>query len=213
MRAHLKYCAAPLMAGCLLTAPAAADPISLDQSFTPASGGVFHLINECCAFVAQTYTAGITGTLAGVAVAVESNSPFPLNISLRSAPAGLPSPAILAETTLSGSSSPLLNVFSFPTLVEQIAGEQYAIVVNFVGAPPPGPGQGLGFWRGGLGYPEGTALASVNGSSWFESAPGSDASFQTYVSPVPEPSTLLLVGACGALVARMRSKRERRIPE
>src|SRR3954466_4878740 len=48
----------------LLPRASGADPIRLDQVQTAQGGGA--AINECCAFVAQTYIAGLTGVLAAV---------------------------------------------------------------------------------------------------------------------------------------------------
>ena len=201
----LRKSAIAVLAVWIVAAPASADTIQLDQSFAPPEGGVFHIINECCAFAAQTYTAGISGTLAGIAIDVESNRNFPIHVSVRPTAGGVPAPTILGEVTLPVSTSPLSNVFGFPDAIDQIAGEQYAIVVSFLGAPPPGPGQGLGHWRGSVGYPGGAALASIDGSRWFSDI-ASDANFQTYVAPIPEPSTLLLVLTGSLAVTRLRRR-------
>jgi hypothetical protein len=65
------------------------------------------------------------------------------------------------------------------------AGVQYAIVVNYEGAPPPGPDQFQGIWAGESGnqYTRGALYASfLDGISWFLLAEG-DVHFQTYVNP------------------------------
>jgi hypothetical protein len=70
-----------------------------------------------------------------------------------------------------------------------VAGVQYAIVVNYEGAPPPGPGQFQGGWAGASGnqYPGGAAYASfLDGISWVVEEAGllgADLHFQTYVNP------------------------------
>jgi hypothetical protein len=52
---------------CFSVRPSFVGAATIDQSFTsPTNLGAN--INECCAFVGQTYTAGLTGTLAGVSV-------------------------------------------------------------------------------------------------------------------------------------------------
>ena len=66
---------------------AAADPFVVDQALSDRPFGgphLFAVINDCCPFLAQTYTAGLTGTLVGVSVdvfaAVDSS---PLQVALR----------------------------------------------------------------------------------------------------------------------------------
>ncbi len=63
----------------------------VDQSFTaPTNGGAS--INECCAFISQTYTAGLSGTLAGVSVDISEFTAyhFPLDVQIRTVTSGLP---------------------------------------------------------------------------------------------------------------------------
>jgi hypothetical protein len=149
-------------------------------------------INDCCKFVAQTFTAGVTGTLAGVAIDVisSSTSSFPLHVAIRTVTArGMPSPMILGETTLGSGSAPISLLITFPQTITIIAGDQYAIVVNLEGAPPPGPGKSLGIWSGASGdtYPGGKSFASVSdGILWSEVADG-DLHFQTYVILMTPP--------------------------
>lgn len=143
-------------------------------------------INDCCKFIAQTFTAGLTGTLGGVNLDVGSVSSFPLHVAIRTVTAsGVPSPAILGETTLGSSSAPLSLLITFPQTINTFAGVQYAIVVNYEGAPPPGPDQLQGVWEGASGdpYPRGKSYFSVSeGSSWFQSGVDVDLHFQTYVA-------------------------------
>jgi len=165
--------------------PVIADTV-VDQSFTSPTnlGGD---INECCAFLAQTFTAGLTGTLAGVNIDVRSqNSPFPLHVAIHTVTNnGEPSSTILTETTLNSNSAPLSLLITFPQMINIVAGGQYAIVVNYQGAPPPGPGQFQGSWNGATGnvYTRGDLYASVDGSSWFPTSLGNhDVHFRTYVT-------------------------------
>ncbi len=108
-----------------VVAPCHAVPL-LDQSFTTPSnlGGV---INECCAFIAQTYTAGLSGALVGVNIDVQSSSSFPLHVAVRRVTRGVPNALLLGETTLSSSSAPLSLLITFPEEIEQVGGAQYAI--------------------------------------------------------------------------------------
>ena len=75
----------------------------------------------------------------------------------------------------------------------------YAIVVDFLGAPPQGPGHGVGIWRGATGnlYPRGDSVSSFDGGvTWVALGPNDfDTHFETFVNPIPEPSSLLLVGS------------------
>jgi hypothetical protein len=158
----------------------------VDQSFTsPTNLGAS--INDCCAFVAQTFTAGRTGTLAGVNIDVSStpNNPFPLHVAIHTVTGnGEPSSTILGETTLNSNSAPLSLLITFPQVINIVAGKQYAIVVNYQGAPPSF-GQGQGVWSGATGnvYTGGDLYFSVAGSSWFPSSLGNhDVHFQTYVT-------------------------------
>ena len=89
--------------------------LTLDQSFTsPANLGAN--INECCAFVGQTYTAGMTGVLSGVVVDVHSISIspniFPLHVAIRTVSGGVPTTTVLGEVTLGASD--LSQVIVFP---------------------------------------------------------------------------------------------------
>jgi hypothetical protein len=157
----------------------------LDQSFT-SPGDLTAVINECCAFVGQTYTAGVTGTLAGISIDVESSGPFPLHVAIRAVAGGLPTTTVLGDVTLGSSSSALSQLIVFPQVIPQVAGVQYTIVVNYLGAPPPGPGQAQGGWAGATGnaYPGGDLLLSFNGGvSWFVDSPDFDLHFKTFISP------------------------------
>lgn len=173
-----------------------ADAAVVDQSFTsPHDLGA--AINECCPFVAQTYTAGRSGALDGINISVESTngSTLPLHVAIRGVTNGSPNSTVLGETTLSSSSAPLGLYITFPQLIQQVAGVQYSIVVNYAGAPPPGPGQAQGGWSGATGnhYPGGILLSSPDGSStWNSSGAGFDVHFRTYVRPAVFPGQMLI---------------------
>jgi len=165
-----------------------AQPV-IDQSFTsPHNASVF--INECCTFVAQTFTAGVSGTLDGVNIDVASNNnTYPLHVAINTVTiSGEPSSTILGDTTLSPNSAPPSLLITFPQLINIAAGVQYAIVVNYQGAPSADVGQTQGAWYGAAGnynyYPGGDVYGSVDGSSWFSFSEGfyADVHFQTYVS-------------------------------
>jgi hypothetical protein len=189
------------MKRCLLLAflamPSWAD-IVVDQSFI--SGGPDFLsapINPLSA-LAQTYTAGLTGTLAGVNIDVSESFGigiiFPLRVQIQSVSGGIPTGNVLGDITLGTDNSPLSSLIMFPELVPQVAGTQYAIVVDYptvpsnFGAPP-------GRWAGNTGdqYPGGQLrVFSSQTQSWTIFSADDDLHFQTFVV-IPEPSTGMLI--------------------
>jgi hypothetical protein len=134
----------PLMLIGLATAARAAAPAidqsapAVDQSFTaPTNLGAE--INECFAFVAQTFTAGRTGALTGVSVDIRGVGSTRPRVQIRTVPSGAPTPTVLGETVLEANGASLSQVIAFPTSITVTAGVQYAIVVSYEGAPPPAP--------------------------------------------------------------------------
>jgi hypothetical protein len=165
----------------------------VDQSFTdPHNLGAS--INECCRYVAQTFTAGWSGTLAGVNVSIFSQNRYPLHVAVRTVTAeGVPSNTILGEKTLASSAAPLSRLINFPETIHILAGVQYAIVVDYPSAPPPGSTtENFGSWSGAVGnhYPGGQAYALFPDGIW---RPGTanpyDLHFRTYVRVAPVPTT------------------------
>jgi hypothetical protein len=171
----------------------------LDQSFTePADASAF--INEAFPWIAQTYTASLSGTLALVNLDVSSNAGFPLRVTARTVVDGLPTATILGEASLSAGSAPLSIEVRFADPIAQIAGEQYALVVDYPTQPSPA---GLANrWIGASGdpYTLGVSAASVDGIHWLIDGPGVDLHFRTFVNAVPAPAVLHLF-ALGALAA------------
>jgi hypothetical protein len=167
-----------LFALAMVAHPTAAKEV-VDQSFT-SSTTAGATINECCQFIAQTFTAGATGNLAGININVLSNSAYPLHVAIRSVRNGVPSSTVLGETTLNASSAPLSLLITFPPSIKVVAGTQYAIVVNYEGAPPAGPGQSQGSWLGATNnyYTRGDGYG-FDGITWFDL--GVDLHFQTYM--------------------------------
>jgi hypothetical protein len=148
----------------------------LDQKLLTTSA-----VTDISNYMAQTFTAGKTGTLAGVNVSVYvvGGTTYPLHVAIRNLNAsGWPS-QVLAETTLGTSACPITQLITFPQAVSIVAGTQYAIVLNY---PAAGGGYG-GSWQGATGnaYPGGTALKSSDGVSWTEVMGGLDQDFRTYV--------------------------------
>jgi hypothetical protein len=164
-------------------------PAFLDQSFTTPAN-LSSAINDCCAYVGQTFTAGRTGVLLGINVDVSGqNTSLPLHVAIRGVDSfGLPSSTVLGETVLGSSSAPLTQLITFPQSVRVTAGARYAIVVNYQGAPPQGPPNALGSWTGAVGdaYRAGGGVFSFNGGvTWSSADEGFDSHFQTYVERRP----------------------------
>lgn len=221
--------------------PTMVGAVDIDQSFTSGSG-VTGLINDCCAFVGQTYTAGITGTLTGVSVDVHSLEPPPafdllLGVQIRTVAGGLPTLTVLGEAETRNFA--LNDVIGFDRQVEQVAGQEYAITVHFLAAPPQG--NAIGAWSGALAplvcglpglpppgcaptgvvpYLGGHPVQSVDlGTTWTLVSIGSapelsqaDFHFRTFVAAsVPEPSSLGLLGAGLLVLLRHRRTAVRRV--
>ena len=167
----------------------------MDQSFVPPQTSGAN-INEGYAFVAQTYTAGVTGRLLGVNIDVRSKrglnpeAGFPmysLHVALREAVGRVPG-ATLGEVTLTADESPLSALIKFPQMISQVKGRRYAIVVNYVGAPPSGADRWLGVWAGGAGSIRGEMFAGPDGETWSASpSDGIALRFRTYVVPRGRP--------------------------
>jgi hypothetical protein len=196
------------------------DTAVLDQEFVEPID-LYALINEGFTFVGQTYTAGLTGTLTGVNIDVDSffndsnphiTEEFPLRVAIHEVSAGFPTPNILGETILDSSSASLNDFISFSQTIPQVIDKQYAIIVNYFGAPPAR--QGIGSWNGIVGnkYLGGQLVFSNNITQWNVFEDG-DLNFRTFVIPdettsVPEYSSvfsLLVFGVLGGSLALKKS--------
>ena len=161
----------------------------LDQSFTTPSdlsAGLYGLP----VFEAQSYTAGITGTLQGVALNITAVDPtLRARIQIRSmTAAGVPSNTTLGETRANPGNLSLATVIPFSTSIPQVAGQQYAILVDYPEAPPfEDASIEAADWIGATGnaYPAGTLMSTFdNGATWQSfAAEGFDVHFRTFVLP------------------------------
>jgi hypothetical protein len=161
----------------------------LDQSFTTPSdlsAGLYGLP----ALEAQSYTAGISGTLQGVAIDVTAVDPtLVARIRIEAVSGGIPTNVVLGQARASGGGNLSINtVIPFSTPIQQVAGQQYAIVVDYPEAPPFEDGiLEAADWNGATGnaYPAGTLLSSFDGgASWQSFAnEGFDVHFRTFVIP------------------------------
>jgi hypothetical protein len=175
---------------CAPAGAAAAPAPVLDQSFT-SPGHASAVIGECCDFVAQTFTAGRDGLLAGVNIDIYDATPTEpdaaLRVSIRTTANDLPTETVLAETVLPSTFAPLSQLITFPQSVQIRSGVRYAIVVSLEN---PFPTARAG-WDGGTPnpYPRGDSCAQfkpgISGGEWFCYTDLFDNHFQTYVVPLP----------------------------
>lgn len=168
--------------------------VVLDQSFTDPH--YYHLGAEFYGhYNAQTFTAGVTGMLVGVKVDVSLwQDDLPLRVAVRSVSDGVPTNTVLTEMTLPPG-EPAAGIDTYIELEKPftvVAGTQYALVLNFVGA---GEWENSGMWTGGTDFWYGTDF--YPGGEWFFSLDGidfepyhwndhADVHFQTYVDVTPD---------------------------
>ena len=181
----------------------------LDQSFIGGTGGLGANINEGFMFVGQSFTCGLTGNLDGINIDVSQYAigNFNLVVDLFSAQGGLPDSNLLDSTVLSSGFSPISSLITFSNTINMISGNEYAIVVSYLNATP-GAHQGIGTWRGepGNNYSGGNMFFGNDGTTWFST--NHDVYFQTYINPVPEPTTFLLLGSGLLGLVGLKKKRK-----
>ena len=161
----------------------------VDQSFTTPSNlsaGLYGLP----AAEAQTYTAGISGTLQGVAIDVTAlDTTLVARIRIESVSGGIPTNVVLGQARASrGGDLSLSTVIPFSTAIPQVAGQQYAILVDYPEAPPFHDGIiEVADWNGATdnAYPAGTLVSSFDGGATWQSfaSDGFDVHFRTFVIP------------------------------
>jgi len=169
---------------------AACSGAQLDQSFTVGANDLSAGLYGRPVFEAQSYTAGITGTLQGVAIDVSVIDPtLVARIQIEAIVGGIPSNVVLGTARAPHAGDLSINtVIPFSTSIAQVAGQQYAILVDYPEAPPFFNGiENTASWNGadGNGYPAGTLLSTFdNGATWQSFASdGFDLNFQTFVIP------------------------------
>jgi hypothetical protein len=161
----------------------------LDQSFTSpfdSSDGLYgHPV-----LMAQSYTAGVSGTLQGVAIDVSAIDPtLVARVQIESIVGGQPSNVVLGQARAAkGGDLSINTVIPFSTSIAQVAGQQYAIVVDYPEAPPFVDGiENTASWNGSDGnfYAAGTMFSTFdNGTTWKSyQTEGNDLHFQTFVIP------------------------------
>lgn len=208
-----------LVLGLVWLAPAAdatsvLEPV-LDQSFENVSPNSRSAINRGLD-KAQTFTNGITGTLTRVDVIIGADvaQSGDLYFDVRPTVGGRPvenNAASLIDIVIPRESLPTLgredwveiDVSSFALAVT--AGDLLAIVLR----DPESTGQRFFSFswlegNGGPGYPRGKAFGRTAGVGW--DANDNDHGFRTFVEPIPEPSTVLLLGLGLAGLATSRRR-------
>jgi hypothetical protein len=191
MKLILTTAAVVATAAILGASPAAAQG-TLDQSFTNTSGGgaaVYQAIE-----LAQTFTAGRTGTLPEVDLSLElevGGNPPPLTVEIETVDANhQPSGTVLASTTIPASAvlpgvfrwTPA--VFSAPPFV--VAGTQYAIVLANPDNTTPEGGKIFVAQYGDNTYSGGYGLLSMDsGTTWSDFQGAFSLGFKTYVESEP----------------------------
>ena len=185
-----------------------------DQSFI-APGNASVDIPFCCGEVAQTFTAGMTGALTEVSIEVASSAQdIALHVSLHGVTNGLPDARVLGETWLWGvhplSSAPITLHINIGTPYV-VAGQQYALVVDYDNSGPAGVVGGS--WIGATGdlYPGGSVYVGADNTftSWAPAAAGLDLHFRTFVVPnvpVSDLSVKRIVGATHARACKVFSE-------
>jgi hypothetical protein len=162
----------------------------LDQSFPLGNNDLSAGLYGKPAFEAQSYTAGITGTLQGVSIDVTALDVTQVaRIQIEAVVNGIPNNVVLGSARAArGGDLSINTVIPFSTAIQQVAGQQYAILVDYPDAPPFVDGiQNTASWNGSTGnlYTRGTLLSTFDGGATWTSfaADGFDVHFQTFVIP------------------------------
>jgi hypothetical protein len=206
----------------LLATRVDAGTLVLDQSFVPPhSGQLISVGTTTNGSLAQTFTVGVAGTLERFDAYV-AGTPIGTSVQWDILPTvdGIPvmsDSAALASGSFLSSAAPQNGFSLFPislgsSSISVSPGEVLAIVFRtapgFNGVSLSWEGQSPNPYAGGYGFvgvPVG--IPGLSDTAWSTSyLNGYDLGFQTWVEPVPEPSTalLILVGAC--LVVGIRNR-------
>jgi hypothetical protein len=161
-----------------------------DQSFT-TPGDLSDGLYGHPVLMAQSYTAGVSGTLQGVAIDVGPTFDVTqvARVQIEAIVNGQPSNVVLGQArAASGGDLSINTVIPFSTSIPQVAGQQYAILVDYPDAPPFMNGiENTSSWNGSDGnfYAAGTMFSTFdNGTTWTNyTSQGFDLHFQTFVIP------------------------------
>jgi hypothetical protein len=158
---------------------------AVDQS-NVASGGV-DFIHDVW-FEGQTFTAGVTGSLEGVTLAIgRLSNPGPLTVQVQAVAAGLPSGVVVASAVVATAAvdadGGLHDVAVDLPATLSTAGTEYALVLSATGAPRESA------WLWGSdnlnGYAGGVAAESNHSGTAWAVKPVRDRTFATLVDPTP----------------------------
>ena len=211
-------CTVSLVTVCVVSAlaPGAALAGTLDQQQSTVDNG--GLYAHSAQSVAETFTAGLSGTLDQVDLHLQTyNSPTsPLSVELRDVSGGVPGNTVLASQSVPASSVPAAPAgafvsINFPAPASVAAGTQYAIVAYGTSVYPIAYS-----WSEGLGNPyaagvEYYASSAPPTTAW---TPDStvDFAFKTYVAtPTPQaPPSQNPTGQRGAALKKCNKKHSAR---
>jgi hypothetical protein len=142
-------------------------------------------------FVAQTFTAGLSGTLDQIDLLLGRLDPLERNLTvqIQTVSSGTPTGLVLASAELAPADVPVQNFpdLTFVSVVlppsESVAGTTYAIVVSDPTAAPFGGPQYLWGATSGDPYPSGNALLTFDGGTSWLNQSDLDMGFKTFVRP------------------------------
>jgi hypothetical protein len=182
--------AAAAAAALIPAASASAGTLDQQQTISNFSGLQVNSTNSR----AQTFTAGLTGQLDQVDLAISGMSvTTPLTVQIRDGSATAPGNTVLASASVPTSAVASTESFvpiTFASPASVTAGTQYSIVAF-------NDSDGW-FWYSGQvpttsAYPGGALYGSSNGppatGPWSAGNPDADFEFKTYVAPPPPPPT------------------------
>jgi hypothetical protein len=184
-----------------------------DQAYDDA-GNLSAALAQEFAYVAQSVTAGIRGSLSAVEISALDQPTFalPWVVEIIAVSGGTPTGVVLASETVD---LPSPVIFDVPRLFFRIdlstpaffdAGDSFAIALHPQGITGVSPGLFAGAWVGGTGnpYAGGQLFSGLTAETLTPDSPDFDLNFRTYVEPVPEPGTLVLLLTGIGLVALLR---------
>lgn len=162
--------------------------VVVDQSMVTPGGSTAGVYGPG-SMMTQTFTAGITGSLVGASIALDASNPnYVARVQVRTVVDGYPSDVVLGEGTAPSGGDISINTFiEFAAPIAQVAGEKYALVVDYPGAPPfVNNSQPIADWIGnmdGASYAGGKlAYSNDGGVTWGPPEEfDSDLLFKTYV--------------------------------
>jgi hypothetical protein len=174
-----------------LAIPGAALAGTLDQQQTLSNFGGLQASSHNSK--AQTFTAGLTGQLDQVDLAISNMSATtPLTVQIRDGSATAPGDTVLASASVPTSAVPSSESFipiTFASPASVTAGTQYSIVA-FNGSTGwfwyAGKTDTASAYEGGRLYSSPDDV-SPGGGPWFEGNTMADFEFKTYVAPPPPP--------------------------